>query len=337
MSESETLQISSALAKEVMDRLGQNAYLCYQCVKCTSGCPLGEFFDWQPHQIMRAVQLGQEDIALESKTPWLCAACQTCTTRCPQGLDIAAIMDALTQIARERGIAPQVPETAIFSSAFLREVALWGRAYEPGLIAEFNLRSGRLFNNMDLGIRMILKNKVKFLPGIARPPRRAQPIDGAQDAVAYYPGCSLHSIAEEYNASARAVAEALGIRFIEPKGWVCCGATAAHKTDPDLALRLPMRNLALIEQSGFEKVVMPCAACFNTHRTALHKIRHYPERRMWVSKELDYEYQDRVEVVSMNDLIFEQVGTDALAARVKRPLTGLRVVCYYGCLLTRPP
>ncbi len=336
MSETVT-HISSKLARQVRDRLDQNVYLCYQCGKCTSGCPVGEFFDWQPHQIMRAVQLGQEDIALESQTPWLCASCQTCTTRCPQGLDIAAIMENLTQIAVERGIAPKVPEVRLFSQAFLREVSIWGRAYEPGLIAEFNLRSGKLLNNMDLGVRMIRKGKIKYLPSLGRPPRKASRIDGAENAVAYYPGCSLHSTAVEYNESAKAVAEALGLRLIEPKGWACCGATAAHRTDADLALRLPMRNLALIEQAGFTQVVMPCAACFNRHKAALYEIRQHPERHEWANEDLRYEYQDRVQVVSMNDLIFSRFDAEALAGKVKRRLEGLRVVCYYGCLLTRPP
>ncbi|MCZ7543259.1 MAG: heterodisulfide reductase-related iron-sulfur binding cluster [Anaerolineae bacterium] len=336
MSETVT-QVRPDLARLIQERMGENVFLCYQCGKCTSGCPVGEFFDWQPHQIMRAVQLGQEDIALESGTPWLCASCQTCTTRCPQGLDIAGIMENLTQIALARGIRPKVPEADLFNKAFLREVSMWGRAYEPGLIVEFNLRSGNLLNNMDLGVRMMRKGKVKYLPGLNRPPRRARPVRGAEGAVAYYPGCSLHSTATEYNTSARAVAEALGLRFIEPKGWICCGATAAHKTDADLALRLPMHNLALIEQSGFTQVVMPCAACFNRHKAALHEIRQHPERHEWVNEALDYPYEDRVDVISMNSLIFQQARAGALADRVKQPLKGLKVVCYYGCLLTRPP
>ena len=89
--------INPELARRIQDELGQNVYLCYQCVKCSSGCPVAEFFDWQPNQIMRALQLGQEDIALQSETPWLCASCQTCTTRCPQDLDIAGIMEFLTR------------------------------------------------------------------------------------------------------------------------------------------------------------------------------------------------------------------------------------------------
>jgi heterodisulfide reductase subunit C len=93
----EEIRINPDLAKRIQNELGENVYLCYQCVKCTSGCPVGQYFDWQPNQIMRALQLGQEDIALESDTPWLCASCQTCSTRCPQGLNITAIAEFLTR------------------------------------------------------------------------------------------------------------------------------------------------------------------------------------------------------------------------------------------------
>ena len=126
--ESEGARINSNLAQRIQEELGQNVFLCYQCVKCTSGCPIGKYFDWQPNQIMRAIQLGQEDIALESQTPWLCSSCQTCTTRCPQGLDIARIMDFLTREALDRGIDPPIPEVDNMNKAFLREVRLWGRS-----------------------------------------------------------------------------------------------------------------------------------------------------------------------------------------------------------------
>ncbi len=114
----EAYQINANLARRIKDELGENVYLCYQCVKCTSGCPLADFFDWQPNQVMRALQLGQEDIALESQTPWLCASCQTCTTRCPQGLNISAIMDFLTREAISRGFKPQVPEVNVLTRPF---------------------------------------------------------------------------------------------------------------------------------------------------------------------------------------------------------------------------
>jgi heterodisulfide reductase subunit C len=110
-----SMSINAELAQRIQDELGENVYLCYQCVKCTSGCPVGEFFDWQPNQIMRALQLGQEDIALESQTPWLCASCQTCSTRCPQGLDITAIMEFLTREALPGGLNHRCPRSSILT------------------------------------------------------------------------------------------------------------------------------------------------------------------------------------------------------------------------------
>jgi len=341
------ITLKTELARRIQDELGENVYLCYQCVKCTSGCPVAEFFDWQPNQIMRALQLGQEDIALGAQTPWLCACCQTCTTRCPQGLDVAAIMDFLTRESLARGYKPQVPEVKIMNEAFLREVRLWGRAYELGLMAEMKLRTGDLFSDVDLGIKMISHRKFPFLPHPARRPAKVRPHPDAANALAYYPGCSLHATSPEFDHSTRAVCQALGMELIEPRGWVCCGSSAAHRADPGAALRLPLENLALIEQSGFQEVVMPCAACFNRHKTALHELRrhgerhvgerHVGERAASPPEQSGYAYQGSVRVSSLAESIHNRVGLEGVAAKVKQPLHDLRLVCYYGCLLTRPP
>jgi len=333
-------QLKPDLARRVQEELGQNVYLCYQCVKCTSGCPVGEFFDWQPNQIMRALQLGQEDIALESQTPWLCASCQTCTTRCPQNLDITAIMEFLTREAVARGIEPSVPQVDDFNQAFLREVRLWGRSYEPGVMAEFKLRNPRtILDDLDMYTGFIKKGKVGFFPKPTRAPskRKIKPVAGASKAVAYYPGCSLESTATEFNHSSRAVCEALELNLIEPHGWLCCGSSPAHKANPEYALRLPMENLALIEQSGFEEVTMPCAACFNRHKAAQYEIRQHPEHERKMNEVLGYNYQDSVKVSTLAEAIFTHIGTDKITQKVRNPLKGLKVVAYYGCLLTRPP
>jgi len=95
---------TKVLAQEILDRTGQNVYLCYQCAKCSAGCPLAEYVDLTPSQMMRALQLGQDGMVLNSTTISLCASCQTCNTRCPQGLDVAHLMDTLHIIARERGV-----------------------------------------------------------------------------------------------------------------------------------------------------------------------------------------------------------------------------------------
>ncbi|GAB4259760.1 MAG: heterodisulfide reductase-related iron-sulfur binding cluster [Deferrisomatales bacterium] len=326
------------LAWEIERRTGQNAFLCYQCIRCSSGCPLTEFFDYNPNQVMRLVQIGDEQAALHAKTPWLCASCLTCSTRCPQGLDIARIMEALTQIAQARGIAPRVPEVALFNKVFLADVRLFGRVYELGLMGSMNLLTGHLLRDLDLGIEMLKKAKLGLLPAVARArPGRAKKVPSAPGQIGYYPGCSLHSLAREFDHSFRAVAEALGYRLAEPKGWTCCGASPAHRVDPYLGVKAPLVNLALAEASGFEELVAPCAACFNRFRAAAHEVRHDPELQGRLDRELGYPYRDSVSVWSISSWLADAVGVEEIGRRVRRPLEGLRVASYYGCLLTRPP
>ena len=331
------------LARRVLDDIGQNVNLCYQCVKCTSGCPLAEYFDWQPNQVMRAVQLGDTDIALGSETTWLCASCQTCTTRCPQGIDVAGVMEYLTREALKQGVKPAVPEVDKFNKAFMREIRIWRRAYELGLMAELKLRTGRLTQDIDLGLRMLRKRKMPMLPKVA-PRKRPKPVDGAATSVAYYPGCSLHSTATEFDESARAVAGALGMRLIEPEGWVCCGSSAAHRADPEVGRSLPLENLALVEKGGFSEVTMPCASCFSRHKIAQYEATNGEGAReergnAETSGDAAAGAPDpaAVQVTTFIETITRHVEPASLAERVERPLSGLRAVCYYGCLLTRPP
>ena len=136
-------RLRTDLAERIQRETGENVYLCYQCVKCTSGCPLAEYFDLEPNQVMRAAQLGLEEELKASKSPWLCASCQTCTTRCPQGIDIARVMDFLVSDLLAQGVKPRVPEVALFNKVFLRDVDLLGRSYELGLLGEMNLRTGK--------------------------------------------------------------------------------------------------------------------------------------------------------------------------------------------------
>jgi heterodisulfide reductase subunit B len=98
-----------------------------------------------------------------------------------------------------------------------------------------------------------------------------------------------------------------------------------------------MENLALIEQYGFEEVTMPCAACFNRHKFAQYEIRHDAGHKEKANQAIGYDYQDKVEVNTLIDTILERVSLDELAERVEKPLDNLKLVTYYGCLLTRPP
>ena len=325
------------LARLIEEETGENVYLCYQCVKCTSGCPLAEHFDYTPNEILRSLQLGLDEI-LTSRTIWLCASCQVCTTRCPQGIDIAKIMDHLMMIARERGIKPTIPAVESFLKVFHRNAKLLGRAYEAGLVVETNLRAlDPLKDVFDLGLPMILKGKIKFLPAVARVPKRVERWELTANQIGYYPGCSLHSMAIEFHMSTEAVAEVLGLELVEPRGWTCCGSSPAHKLDPDDALTMPLANLSLFERSGFDEVAVPCAACFSRFRAAQHEMRENPSLRRRLEKVIGQEIQDTVEVRSLVDVMAERVGLEAITEKVENPLKGLKVVSYYGCLLTRPP
>lgn len=333
-------QLSTNLANRILENTGENVFLCYQCTKCTAGCPLMDYFDLGPNQIMRAAQLGMEQLIFESKSPWLCASCQTCTTRCPQGIDIVKVMDFVVIEATKRGIEPKVPEIALFHKVFLRNVDILGRAYELGLLAERNVRTGKLFQDMDLGFNMIKKRKVKFLPEFVRRGRRkAPPIEPkpAANQIGYFPGCSLHGLAEEYDISTQAVLNKLGYQPVEPEEWVCCGSTPAHRVDQRLASKLPLENMMLLEQQGLNEVTLPCAACFSRFRAAAHELRRDAALRQDLTQELGYEYQDGLSIYSLIEFFIQRVGTERIEAEVVKPLEGLKVACYYGCLLTRPP
>jgi heterodisulfide reductase subunit B len=325
------------LAQTVADHIGENAYLCYQCVKCTSGCPLVEHMDLTPNQVLRAVQLGDESV-LESKTIWICASCQTCTTRCPQGIDIAAIMDELRIEAKRRGIKPVIPEVDKFGRLFLTDVRLMGRLHEVGLMAGLNLVTGNLFKDMDLALEMFKRNKLHIFALPTRPPRpgKVRPVEPAPNKIAYYPGCSLHSSAAEYGKTTEAIAEVLDLELVEPPGWICCGSSPAHSTDHVLATRYPVVNLSIVEQMGMEEVAAPCSACYIRFKTAAHEMAHNPAMARQVNEEIGYEYQGKVRVMHLVEALIEKVGLDKIEAAVKRPLEGLKVACYYGCYLTRP-
>lgn len=326
-----------SLAELVQDRSGQNAYSCYQCTRCSSGCPLSEHFDLTPSELMRHMQLKRDDAVLRSKTIWLCSSCQACSTRCPQGLDVVRIMDELKAISRERGVTPAVSSISTMYDVFLRDVRLLGRTYELGLAAELGLRSGDPFKELPLGIEMLRKGKFSLLPRRTSYPRRVRPAKVKAGQMAYYPGCSLHSTASELSASVKSVFRELDIDLVEPKGWLCCGSTPAHATDHVLSTTMAMRNLALVEREGFDEVMVACLGCHSRFQWALHDMEHEPDVRQKVQEELHYDYQNRLQVRYVVDVLAESVGLRTIADRVIKPLEGLKLACYYGCVYTRPP
>lgn len=154
--------------------------------------------------------------------------------------------------------------------------------------------------------------------------------------LSYYPGCSLEATAREFNMSAVSVSKALGIELRELKDWVCCGATSAHSTNKKLAITLPAQNLAQAQNTGLD-ITVPCAACYNRMKKTDYLLRTDEEKRKKIEHLIGFKYTGEVKVISMLEAIEGRLGINTVAARVTRPLTGLKLACYYGCLLVRPP
>jgi len=152
----------------------------------------------------------------------------------------------------------------------------------------------------------------------------------------YYPGCSLRSTGLEFHESVTAVFRALQIGLVELDDWNCCGASSAHSVNHDLSLALPARNLSLAQSAGHD-VVMPCAACYNRHKTVEHEMQVSAERRAQLERAVGFEYRASSTVRALIEVLHDAVGAATVREHVARDLAGLPVVAYYGCLLVRPP
>jgi len=166
-----TLTPAVNLLKEVNAEIAGNVNVCYQCRKCSAGCPMSYAMDYTPAQLIHAIRLGQTELVLNSKTMWMCSACQTCTTRCPQDVDIARIMDTCKILAVSAGIKPPVSSVHKFNKAAMLNIKLFGRMYELGLIGDLKMRTFEFFKDMGLGIKMFTKGKLSIFPSVS--PKRS--------------------------------------------------------------------------------------------------------------------------------------------------------------------
>ena len=147
---------------------------------------------------------------------------------------------------------------------------------------------------------------------------------------AYYPGCTLHSTAKEYDVSARAVCRQLGIELQELDGWTCCGASSAHTTNETLAITLPARDLRSAEAKGLPLAVA-CAMCFNRLKYTAHALAD-KEKLDSINKLIGDGLRNTTEIVHLLQILYDRRKSIA----VGKPLKGLKVASYYGCLLVRP-
>ena len=152
----------------------------------------------------------------------------------------------------------------------------------------------------------------------------------------YFPGCTSHSTAVEYDLSTNTVFKALGVELVEIDDWNCCGAAAVHSMNRFLSLCLPARNIAMAQKRDLE-LVIPCAGCFNMLKRAERALKTNPEVRREIESTIGFTYREDLKIRALIDMVVNGIGFRRIGEKVQRPLTGLKVACYYGCALVRHP
>ena len=150
--------------QDVERRSGTPVSACFQCHKCSTGCPMAPDMDLLSSQVMRMIHLGEERSVLESRGIWLCASCEACTTRCPMQIDIAAVMDSLRMMAVENKVALPNTRGEQFNRSFLESVRRNGRVFELGMMVAYKLRSRDFFTDAEKTGSMLAKGKLSLRP-----------------------------------------------------------------------------------------------------------------------------------------------------------------------------
>jgi len=154
----------------------------------------------------------------------------------------------------------------------------------------------------------------------------------------YFPGCSAHGTSEEFDSTLKLVLKKLDTELEDIPDWNCCGATSAHVMSESLGYALPLRNLILAEKLESRTVGIACASCYQRMKVTKVHMDEKPGLAAAINKTIveEGDYHGTVDVKSMLQFCFEDIGVETIKSKVTKPLTGLKVACYYGCLLTRP-
>jgi heterodisulfide reductase subunit C2 len=170
------LEVNTAYARQAATAGRVDLFACYQCGKCSNGCPVTFAMDYLPHQLIRMLQLGLKEEVLGSRTIWVCASCETCYTRCPNEVEISKLMDDLKQEVLRQGRKPDQEAVAQFHKVFLNNIKKFGRIHETSLMGVYQMKSSwsdlkksridlaGLFKNMGLGLNMLKRGRLSLFP-----------------------------------------------------------------------------------------------------------------------------------------------------------------------------
>jgi heterodisulfide reductase subunit C len=159
---------SNTLASCINKDVDVHVQKCYQCGKCTAGCPVAGEMDLPPSMVLRLLQTenpADEDRVLRSHAIWLCVTCEMCLSRCPMEIDIPSMMDFLRQKSmQENKVNPKARNIIAFHKSFLNSIRFTGRLYELGLILDYKRQSLNVTQDIALAPRMISRGKLHILP-----------------------------------------------------------------------------------------------------------------------------------------------------------------------------
>jgi len=176
-----TIRIKKQLAADSLLRVVEkkadvSLNMCYQCKKCSVGCPVANQTKSPPSEIIRRLQLGAGDELLQTDLIWMCLSCETCYARCPNEINFAAVIDALRSVALEKGVAKPKGNPPLFNRFFLNTVKTFGRAYDLQMIVLYKIRTGNILPDADRFPTMIKKGKMALLPPSGADKRKVQRI-----------------------------------------------------------------------------------------------------------------------------------------------------------------
>ena len=154
----------TALKPVVEEMSGVNLNACYQCRKCSAGCPVAGPAKSAPSELIRRLHLGAGDDLLENGLVWMCLSCETCYGRCPMQINFPAVIDALRSLSIARGARSPRGNMPLFNRMFLQNVRIFGRSYDLSMIAGYKLGSGTLMNDAEKFPTMLSKGKMAVLP-----------------------------------------------------------------------------------------------------------------------------------------------------------------------------